>query len=176
MADATDLANKCVMTERLIIEPLRPAHARILFFPLQAAHLYRFVSGQPPTSVTTLTEQYRRWATRPDLALNYLLHHRDLDIPIGTLRAMHMGDGRSLLTCQTFSQFTRCGYSREAASVLTHLLADAGLAVEAMVDTRNRPAQALLAALGFIRIGRIDEADWISGAPSNEYHYTYPRP
>ncbi len=53
-----------LLTERLRLEPVRAAHAPLLFDLWQDAAVFRYVPEDPPPSLEWLTERYRRLETR----------------------------------------------------------------------------------------------------------------
>ncbi|GGO50593.1 acetyltransferase [Streptomyces daqingensis] len=77
-------------TERLVLRPLRAAHATEMAEVLSDPELYSFIGGAPP-SVRTLRSRYERWeAGSPDPAelwCNWVLEARDDSRLTGTVQA-----------------------------------------------------------------------------------------
>jgi [ribosomal protein S5]-alanine N-acetyltransferase len=63
LADTPEV-EKTLETERLLLEPLLPQHATLLFEGLADARLYRFIPRNPPESVEALETRYRKLSSR----------------------------------------------------------------------------------------------------------------
>ncbi len=55
---------KTLETERLLLEPLLPEHATLLFEGVADERLYRFIPSNPPGSVEALETRYRKLSSR----------------------------------------------------------------------------------------------------------------
>jgi len=180
--EALDIdAERSLATDRLILQPLGPEHARELFPALQDAHLYRYIPVDPPLTVEALEAQYRAWAERKsadgsELWLNYVVRFRQTGRAVATVQATVKDEGEAFIAYQTFSEHLGRGYAREACRALTEYLARPDISVQALVDTRNLASQRLLEAIGFDRVEKIDGADHFKGQVSDEYRYVFRPP
>jgi len=162
-------------TPRLLLEPLVPSHAAILYEPLRVAHLYTFIPQEPPASRESLERRYmalstRRSPDRHDIWLNWALRRRETDAYVGLMQAtVHA----AMLAYMVFVAAQRQGYAMESAiRVLTHLFDDHQVSVVAAeIDTRNDPSIRLVEALGFVRVAIVPDADSFKGTTSDEYRY-----
>ena len=164
-------------TQRLILEPLTAGHAAELFAPLGDSALYTFLPGDPPASVETLRERYRRLEARrsPDgkeLWLNWAGRQHN-GAYVGLVEATVHADATAHLAYFVFSKFQRQGFAAEMVeAVLIHLKNDVGVhEARALLDTRNEASWRLLERLGFRRARTIKNADAFKGASSDEYEY-----
>jgi RimJ/RimL family protein N-acetyltransferase len=169
---------KVLHTKRLRLEPIHPSHAKLLFEPLQAPELYRFIPQDPPKSVDTLFERYSRLSRRSsadgrEIWLNYAIYDQTKSAYTGTVQATLTGGGACYIAYEVFPKFWRQGIAKEACSVLIDYLFRAYKVetVSALLDTRNVASWSLLESLGFLRIKTILDADSFKGASSDEYLY-----
>ena len=82
---------EALTTQRLVLEPLRPDHARELAPVLADPALHAFIGGEP-ASEAELRERFTRQAAgrSPDGAqgwLNWVARDRATDAPVGTIQA-----------------------------------------------------------------------------------------
>jgi RimJ/RimL family protein N-acetyltransferase len=82
---------EALTTQRLVLEPLRPDHARELAPVLADPALHAFIGGEP-ASEAELRERFTRQAAgrSPDGAqgwLNWVARDRATDAPVGTMQA-----------------------------------------------------------------------------------------
>lgn len=169
-------------THELTLEPIVPAHASLLFEPLQATELYTFIPHEPPTSIATLEARYERWSKRQSADgterwLNYAVFHRIEERHVGTVQATLTASDKTWIAYEVFPRWWRRGYARMACSALiSHLFTAYEIpTVSALVDTRNEASWRLLESLKFVRIATIEDADHFKGSPSHEYEYALPR-
>lgn len=169
---------KALRSKNLLLEPILPAHAPILFEQLQAPGLYTFIPHEPPRSVEALTARYEKLSKRksPDASevwLNYALFNPRQGIYLGTLQATCPRSGVASIAYEVFPHLWRQGIATEAcATMISELfLREKMKAVSALVDTRNEPSWRLLQILGFHRKKTIVGADHFKGASSDEYYY-----
>ena len=162
-------------TERLVLEPLRAAHAAALFAPLSDPSLYRFIPQDPPASIEALAARYARLEARssPDGTqawLNWAARRAGGGGFVGLVEATVHPERRADLAWFVFAAHQRRGYAREAcARVVEHLAAAHGVAlVAATVDARNEASLALAASLGLVRVGFTPGAARFKGATSDE--------
>jgi ribosomal-protein-alanine N-acetyltransferase len=167
-----------IHTPRLRMEPLEETHAIDLFDGLRDEALYEFIGEQPPESVETLRERYRRLASRtsPDgeeAWLNWALRSLSTGSCIGWTQATIHPDRSAHVAYVLFREAWGLGYAREAVTAMIAHLRDpwSVTRVRATVDTRNRRSLALLEALGFrrglVRFG----AEIIRGELTDEIEY-----
>ena len=170
-------------TGRLVLEPLLPEHAPLLFEGLADERLYRFIPTDAPESAEALETRYRKLSSRrsPDGAeiwLNFAMRLREEGtLPkasyVGMLEATVFPNRSAYIAYTVFVPFWRQGYAREGcARMLRHLLEDHGArVVVAEMDTRNAASVALAEALGFERVGTALGADHFKGSVSDEHRY-----
>jgi RimJ/RimL family protein N-acetyltransferase len=170
-------------TERLLLEPLMPEHAALLFEDLADERLYRLIPQNAPESAEALERRYRKLSSRrsPDgseVWLNFAMRLReDGTLPkesyVGTLEATVFPNRSAYIAYTVFVPFWRRGYAREGcARMLRHLLEDYGvLVVVAEMDTRNAASVSLAETLGFERVGTTLGADHFKGSVSDEHRY-----
>jgi len=170
--------DRTLETPRLLLEPLVPSHAAILYEPLRVAHLYTFIPQEPPASRESLERRYMALSTRRspdghDIWLNWALRRRDTDAYVGLMQATVHADHTAMLAYMVFVVSQRQGYAVESAvRVLTHLFDDYQVSVVAAeIDTRNGPSIRLVEALGFVRVAIVPDADSFKGTTSDEYRY-----
>jgi [ribosomal protein S5]-alanine N-acetyltransferase len=170
------LAETVLVTPRLRLEPLTPAHASALFDGLSAPALYAFIPQEPPASQDWLKARFERISSRGPadgsaVWLNWAL--RGDDHYCGVFEATAMADGRVDIAYFVFVGDQRQGLARAAGEAVTAALwADTDTQViGASLDTRNEASAKLLEALGFARVALIENADFFGGAPSDEYRY-----
>lgn len=145
---------RVLTTRRLRLEPLLPAHARILFEPLQDARLYKFHAGPPPETIEELEQRYAGWATRrsPDETqtwLNYAVRQKH-GIYVGWVQAT-IASGVATIGYDIFPGFWRKGFATEACGKLVETLNNGHgvVVVAAVVDSENVASIRLLERLQF---------------------------
>lgn len=179
----TPVEETTLETERLLLEPLMPEHATLLFEGLADERLYRFIPTDAPESAEALETRYRKLTSRrsPDAAevwLNFAMRLREEGtLPkasyVGMLEATVFPNRSAYIAYTVFVPFWRQGYAREGcARMLRHLLEDYRvLVVVAEMDTRNAASVSLAEALGFERVGTTLGADHFKGSVSDEHRY-----
>ena len=173
---------KPLETDRLVLEPLRTAHAPKLYEHLLDRRLYTFIPQDPPASPKVLEERYRKLSTRrsPDgreAWLNWALRVRGGGYA-GLLEATVEADRIAYVAHTVFVPYQGTGFGAEGCRrLLRHLFEDYNVtAAVAEVDTRNAASIALVEALGFERVSFHKNADHFKDAPSDEYRYELRRP
>jgi len=142
-------------TARLRLEPLKVAHARLLFEPMRDERLYRYEAQRPPTSEAGLERRFEKLAVGREgsqLWLNWAVRSNDGPY-VGLVQATV--DGKSaVIGYDIFPNFWRQGYGKEACSaMIERALRDLGVTlVEAIVDVGNQASIALLESLEFKRV------------------------
>ncbi len=170
-----------LFSERLRIEPIRSAHAELVFSALQNQTIYTYLPDDPPTAAD-LQKRYDYWekGCSPDgseLWLNWVAFQRDTGTPVGTFQAtLPMGKAGAFAYI-VFPSFWKRGYGREMATcILTHLFDAHPLpSLYAEIDTRNLGSIRLVESLGMKRIKTTHAADFFKGASSDEYTYSVSR-
>ena len=179
----TPVEESTLETGRLVLEPLLPEHAPLLFEGLADERLHRFIPTDAPESAEALETRYRKLSSRrsPDGAevwLNFAMRLREEGtLPkasyVGMLEATVFPNRSAYIAYTVFVPFWRQGYAREGcARMLRHLLEDYRvLVVVAEMDTRNAASVSLAEALGFERVGTTLGADHFKGSVSDEHRY-----
>ena len=165
-------------TPRLLLEPILPAHASVLYERSQDERLYRFIPQDPPTTLRALEDRYdflsgRRSPDGREAWLNWAVRERGSGDYAGTLEATVYGNGTAMVAYMVFVPHQRRGHATEACErLLEHLFGDYQVGmVAAEIDTRNAASIALVEALGFERVGFHNDADHFKGSSSDEYRY-----
>ncbi len=174
---------KILETGRLLIEPIQPWHAHLLYENLTDERLYQFIPIDPPDSVDALETRYRKLSSRrsPDgseVWLNFAMRLRQDGARknagyVGTLEATVYQNRSAYLAYTVFVPLWRRGYAREGCGrLLRHLAEDYGTqVVTAEMDTRNAASVSLAESLGFERVGFTPDADHFKGSVSDEFRY-----
>lgn len=164
-------------TERLILEPLQPRHAPLLFELLSDAVMYTYIPQDSPKSVEALAERYARLevghsADGNDIWLNFALRRLEDDSYLGTVQATVTGK-RAYVAYELGPPHWGRGFATEAVrGLIGHLFSVYGVElIRAETDTRNERSAALLKRLGFACVERKENADFFKGATSHEFVY-----
>jgi RimJ/RimL family protein N-acetyltransferase len=127
----TPVEETTLETERLLLEPLLPEHAALLFEDLADERLYRFMPTDAPESAEALESRYRKLSSRrsPDgsqVWLNFAMRLREGTTPevevvrqatyVGTLEATVYPDRSAYIAYSVFVPFWRQGYAREGCA------------------------------------------------------------
>ena len=169
-------SSAAAITVRLRIEPLRAAHAPLLFPVLADPRIYTYVPEAAHPSVASLAQRYARLeagapAESNEVWLNWALRRNDTLAYIGTLQATvtpgldaHIG---YVLAPPAWGQ----GFATEACAWLVAELRERYAVGEilATVDVRNARSIRVLERLGFGCIGT--EAAELHGASTTDYRY-----
>jgi ribosomal-protein-alanine N-acetyltransferase len=165
-------------TTRLLLEPILPSHAPVLYGSMQEEQLYRFIPQNPPETLEALTDRYdflsaRRSPDGREVWLNWAVRDRGSGEYAGTLETTVYGDATAIIAYMVFVPFQRRGIAAEACErLLEHLFEDYRVnTVAAELDTRNAASKALVESLGFERVGFQKDADHFKGTTSDEYRY-----
>ncbi len=144
-------------SERLLLEPLKPAHAEKMFDGFSDRRLYTWIDAAPPVDQGELRYRFERiaepYAATGDLWLNWAVRLRDAGPYVGLVEATVRRDRVVYLAFFVFTALQRQGYGREACTtVLDHLWrAYDAVEVRCEMDYRNVPSRCLAEALGFKR-------------------------
>jgi RimJ/RimL family protein N-acetyltransferase len=175
---STAVTAEGVRTARLVLEPLRPAHAGPMARVLADPALYAFTGGEPP-SVEELRARYERWArgpAEPDTAwCNWVLREAGAGgEPVGTVQAtVHPVAGTAEVAWIVGTPWQGRGYAAEAARALVGWLAAKGVRkVVAHIHPDHHASGAVAAAAGLVPTDGRQEGEvrweWIApdAAPS----------
>ena len=167
-----------LFSDRLRIEPIRSAHAELVWSPLQNPAIYTYLPDDPPTT-DALQKRYDfleggRSPDGKEQWLNWVGFLRDSMTPIGTFQATLPKGKGGAFAYVVFPSFWRQGYAREmTARVISHLFEAHGMpSLFAEIDTRNIGSIRLVESLGLTRIATTQGADFFKGASSDEYTYS----
>jgi [ribosomal protein S5]-alanine N-acetyltransferase len=171
-------ADEMLETERLVLEPLLPKHAPILFERLKNATLYQYIPQEPPADIEALLDRFNNFRNRIspnglELWLNWALRLKQSSEYIGLVQATINQDQSALIAYFIFSAWQKRGFCREALFRLNKFLFDEShvTSVFAEIDTRNLASIKVVEGLGFERIDTVKNADFFKGNFSSEYRY-----
>jgi ribosomal-protein-alanine N-acetyltransferase len=168
-------------TPRLLLEPLTPAHAPLMFEGFADPVLYRWVNAEPPADVADLQHRFERianpYAPSGELWLNWAVRLTGAGAYAGLIEATVRPDRIVFLAYYVFTAFARQGIAREAcAAVIEHLWRAYDAAeVRADMDFHNVPSRSLVESLGFVRRTR-NIVTTLRSQPSIDYRYRLKRP
>ncbi|MBD6619212.1 GNAT family N-acetyltransferase [Komarekiella sp. 'clone 1'] len=169
---------RIIETSRLLLEPLVPAHASVIYEQLLDKRLYQFIPQSPPISLQTVESRYLALSSRlsPDGQegwLNWVIRFRESGVYIGTLQATVHANCTAAIAYTIFPLFWRQGYAKEGCSrVLEHLFEEYRVSfVTVDIDTRNIASIRLVEALGMKRTFTRTNADFFKGSVNDEYRY-----
>ena len=167
-----------LLTERLRLEPVRCAHAAVMFPLLSDPQLYIFLPSDPPNCLDALEKRYALLESgrSPDGSehwLNWTIFDRWNGAPFGTFQATVRDDGPSDIAYMVGAKYWRRGIAHEAGVVVIDRVFSkySTLLLAANLDTRNIASMHLVEALGFTRVATIPDADNFKGTTSHEYRY-----
>ena len=174
------LSEKIIRTDRLILTPLKVAHASAMFEGLLDPGSYAFLPDVPLTDVAALAARYERLerGRSPDgreIWLNWVIGFVDVPELGGYVQfTVQPYARRALVAYFVFAAHRQQGIAREAvAAALAEVIAHFPLAhVDAEIDTRNVASIRLIERLGFVRQRLVRNADQFKGAASDEVHYS----
>ena len=172
MPGATDWPQaEPLTTERLTLEPLRPAHADEMAAVLDDQGLHAYTGGHPATLDELRAAYERRAAGRsPDGGArwcNWVIRRRDSKEAAGIVQATITADGGGAVADVAWvvgPHHQRCGYAREAAAAMVAWLRDHGVdTVVAHVHPDNAASGAVAGALGLSPTATIvdGEVRWV---------------
>ncbi|RZA01833.1 MAG: N-acetyltransferase [Proteobacteria bacterium] len=166
---------RTLKTERLVLEPIKLAHADGLALALAHPHLYDFIRGEPPTA-SEMAHRIESWLPcispkGDELWLNWAARRRDSGELIGHFQGGFRSPTESYVAYTVALTQQRQGFAREAlAAIIEFMKTSLGVSlVKAWVDTRNQASIALLSRLGFVVVDRLLKADYFKGADSDEF-------
>jgi RimJ/RimL family protein N-acetyltransferase len=163
-------------TERLLIEPLTPEHAPLLFHALDDDRIYRYVPTPHASSIGELQDYFGKLAAGPgedrsQIWRNWALRLSASGVYIGTLQATVLADRDAWIGYMISSAFWGHGYASEAVAwLIAELVRHAGVSsMRASVDLRNRRSSRLLRRMGFRK--ESTESSELHGQPTTDGHY-----
>jgi RimJ/RimL family protein N-acetyltransferase len=161
---------------RLLLEPLRVAHAEEAVAFLGDARLHTYIGGEPP-SRGELEERYRRQSAghSPDGSqgwLNWMVRARAGGLLVGTVQATLTRPRPGLLQAELAwvvgHDFQGHGYAKESAEVMAHWLRDQGVsAFAAHIHPHHHASVAVAKTLGLRPTGTLHEGEqlWTDAVP-----------
>lgn len=169
-----EISTAPLVTQRLVLWPIEPAHAEAMWPVLRDPALYSWIARAPPAALADVEARFARISQRtaPDRTdqwLNWTVWTRDGDQAIGIVEATAPSSDVVLIAYMFSSAAWGKGYATEATSAVISELERAGArGFEATIDTRNAASRALAAKLGFQLVETRASTDIIAGAPSME--------
>ena len=161
---------------RLVFEPLRAAHAALLFPLLADPRLYAYVPDEARATVALLAERFAELeagapAGTNETWLNWVIRRAADGAAIGTLQATVEPDARAWLGYLLAPSAWGHGYATEACDWLVGELARRHGVHEllASVDVRNAKSIAVLERVGFARVAVC--AAELRGVATTDYRY-----
>lgn len=171
-----------IETERLLLEPITPAHAEAMFEVLSDEGIYTYLPTSPPASLDALRDSYEFLSRgeSPDGReswLNWILVDREGGRALGYLQATVREPESCLIAYVLNPAHWGKGFAREAsAALIGHLFERYEIpSVEAYIDTRNGPSLRLVESLGLVRTHTIRDADEFKGSRSDEHVFRVSR-
>ena len=145
-------------TSRLVLEPIGPEHARVLYPYVSDERLYAYVDDRPPESEASLEMRYRLWAMGrspigDETWLNWAARVRGENEYVGWFQST-VRSKDALIAYAVFVPFQRMGYAREACTAIIAHLQDAYhvTRIRATVDPRNNASIAVARSLGMTAV------------------------
>ena len=144
-------------TDRLLLDPLRVAHAPAMFPLLQDPTIYTHLDFGPPPTLAHLQDRYTRLEARrsPDGRerwLNWIIFAlAEPTQPLGVVQATVLSGGRAWVAYELAAAHRGQGFAREAVqAMLAELAASFGVQrFMATVEVANERSIHLLRRLGF---------------------------
>ncbi len=145
---------------RIVLEPLREAHATELFALLNDPELWRYTDDEPPQSLPALAARYRRLESRrsPDGRQQWLNWAVVTPGGIAGFVQATIAQDVAEIAYVVGARFQSRGIAREGVAAMLRLLRDeAGVSsYRATVDARNVRSVGLLQQLGFALVDAVD--------------------
>jgi RimJ/RimL family protein N-acetyltransferase len=149
-----------MLTARLRFEPLRAAHAPLLFATLADPRIYAYVPDEVHPTVESLAKRYAFLergapAGEKDVWLNWALQRTDTGAYVGTLQATVTPDSHAYIGYVLGPEYWGQGFATEACRWLVAALQQRFVITEilATVDVRNLRSVRVLERAGFRCIG-----------------------
>lgn len=149
-----------IHTQRLDLEPVRPAHAAEVWPQIDDERMWRYFEDQRPATVDDLRLRYQKWqrgSSKPEeIWLNLMCRDRSSGVVIGNVQATILTQERvSYLAYGVYPQYQRNGYAAEATrAIIAYVRETHGIdRFAALIDTRNQASCRLAESLGFAPAG-----------------------
>lgn len=176
------IIEKTFETTRFFLEPISGRYAKVLFESLQSNQLYTYIPSDAPISIEALQVKYEMWEKRfskdgNETWLNYAILDKTDNIYKGTLQATIIKNAETYIAYEVFPKYWNNGIAKECVSKMVNILiAEFNCAkISAHTDTRNIPSIGLLKSLGFIKVRKLDDADFFKGHTSHEFIFELKR-
>jgi [ribosomal protein S5]-alanine N-acetyltransferase len=169
--------NIAVWSDRLVLEPMAPAHAELLFDALQDARIYEWISNRPSDNVEALRARWEsaraRNAAGEDVSLNWALRRRSDGAYVGKCDVEMSGAGiASNVGYLIFPLYWNSGYASEVLRALVSHLEQHGVhELHAFVTAGNLASERVLLKAGFERTRVLKDNDTIRGVRHDEIEY-----
>ena len=182
-ADRAEALNAPLVTPRLALEPMAPAHAEGFFAALQHPDVYRYIASTPPETVAALAARWERLASRlaPDGSaawLNWAVRRTRDGALVGRIdaevddRAVATNVGYVFLPAHWGN-----GYASEAVSAaVAHLIACGVTRLLATVTVGNAASCRVLEKSGFACTRVLPGNDTIRGVLCDDIEYVREAP
>jgi ribosomal-protein-alanine N-acetyltransferase len=148
-----------IQTQRLILEPIRAAHAEEAWPYVDDSRMWTYFTHLRPASILDLRRQYAKWergSLAPDQVWwNWLCRERTSGMLAGGMQAtICPGEHAAYVAYAIYPEHQRKGYAREAVSALIERVRQTfGITrFLAEMDTRNEASYRLAETLGFTRV------------------------
>ena len=165
-------------TPRLILEPLMPSHASLIYEQLLDDKLYKFIPNNPPESLSYLEERFTFLSSRlspnqEEAWLNWVVKLKEGGKYVGRLESSVNKNRTASIAYIIFSDFWKKGYAKEGCKrILESLITDYEVkSITSEIDTRNIASIKLIESLGFQYVSMKNNADFFKGSASDEYLY-----
>ena len=145
-------------TERLVLEPLRLAHAAACFASFTQPSLYRYIDMPMPADEPDLRRRFAAWikgsGRSSELWANWIALDRRSGQPAGWFQAT-VHERHADIAYVVFDAFQRRGMAVEAVqAICAHLFAVSGIdEVRAQTDDRNNSSIRVAVGAGFVPDG-----------------------
>lgn len=142
-------------TERLVLEPLRLAHAAACFAAFSQPSLYRYIDMPMPADEPDLRRRFAGWikgsGRKSELWANWIAVDRRSGQPAGWFQAT-VHEHHADVAYVVFDAFQRRGMAVEAVqAICAHLFAVSAIdEVRAQTDDRNKSSIRVAVGAGFV--------------------------
>jgi RimJ/RimL family protein N-acetyltransferase len=148
-----------IQTLRLILEPIRSAHAEEAWPHVDDARMWTYFTHLRPASILDLRRQYAKWErgspTADEVWWNWLCRERTSGMLTGAMQATVFPEERvAYVAYAIYPERQRKGYAYEAVrALIERVRATFGITrFLAEMDARNEPSYRLAETLGFTRV------------------------
>ena len=162
--------------ESLSIEPLREAHAALLFDQLADLTIYQFMEERPKADVAALAKRYARLELGApsgcgELWLNWLVSDHATGQELGTIQATLYPQAIAEIGYAFIPKYWGKGYASTSLRWMVKCLQERWgmVRINAQVDQRNVGSWKALERAGFKRTGECDET--LHDVPTRDYMY-----